>query len=544
MTSFLDFGARYWWSIVLPSLGLLALTGWLIYERPKAFIPTEDQGYLIVVLQTPDGTTREPTSRAARRVGQIAGELHGVRDVLILDGYNAVTAINQTNTATAFVILEEWHHRTTPELRAVGLAGELQAQAVRAGPRCEGGGPPAPADPGAELDRRLRLHDRGPRGQGRRGHGVSHRPVPRRRPAAARAGRRVHELLGPGPAASIRHRPDQGPAPRCRRLGRLQRPPGQPRCVLRQRLQPLRQDVEGPGPGRGPRAAPARGRLPAVRPEPQGGPGPPERPGPGHVHARPDRRAALQHVHLRQDHRPAGAGLQLGPGDRGDAGRGRRGPAGGLRVRVDRHDLSGAEDREHGDLHLRPVDRLRLPVHVGPVRELDPAAGDHPDGAAGDLRRHGRAVALRHAAGRLRADRPGDAHRAGDEERDPDRRVRRGADRETRDEHHRFGQGGGPAAAPADPDDLVRVRLRGPADGPGHRRRGLQPQLAGGRDRVRDRGQHGARPVRHPDLLRPRRAARRPPEATRGARTAWARRRGRRPGAQSPEAAFAEAVES
>jgi HAE1 family hydrophobic/amphiphilic exporter-1 len=124
--SFLDFGARHWWAIVLPSLGLLALTGWLIFERPKAFIPTEDQGYLIVAVQTPDGTTREPTTRVARRVGEIAGELHGVRDVLILDGYNAVNAINQTNTATAFVILEEWHHRTAPELRAVSLAGELQ----------------------------------------------------------------------------------------------------------------------------------------------------------------------------------------------------------------------------------------------------------------------------------------------------------------------------------------------------------------------------------------------------------------------------------
>jgi HAE1 family hydrophobic/amphiphilic exporter-1 len=124
--SFLDFGAHHWVAIVVPSLGLLALTGWLIYERPKAFIPTEDQGYLIVVLQTPDGTTREPTSRAAKRVAEIAGKLHGVRDVLLLDGYNAVTAINETNSATAFVILEEWHHRTTPELRAVGLAQELQ----------------------------------------------------------------------------------------------------------------------------------------------------------------------------------------------------------------------------------------------------------------------------------------------------------------------------------------------------------------------------------------------------------------------------------
>ena len=136
--SFLDFGARHWWAIVLPSLGLLALTGWLIYERPKAFIPTEDQGYLIVVVQTPDGTTREPTSRAAQRVGQIAGELHGVRDVLILDGYNAINAINQTNTATAFVILEDWHHRTAPELRAAGLAAELQAPALRADPSRRG----------------------------------------------------------------------------------------------------------------------------------------------------------------------------------------------------------------------------------------------------------------------------------------------------------------------------------------------------------------------------------------------------------------------
>jgi HAE1 family hydrophobic/amphiphilic exporter-1 len=124
--SFLDFGAHHWWTIVFPSLGLLALTGWLIYERPKAFIPTEDQGYLLVALQTPDGTTRGPTSRAAQQVSQLASELPGVRDVLLLDGYNAINGINETNTATAFVILEEWHHRTKPELRAVSLARELQ----------------------------------------------------------------------------------------------------------------------------------------------------------------------------------------------------------------------------------------------------------------------------------------------------------------------------------------------------------------------------------------------------------------------------------
>ena len=70
------------------------------------------------------------------------------------------------------------------------------------------------------------------------------------------------------------------------------------------------------------------------------------------------------------------------------------------------------------------------------------------------------------------------------------------------DEHRRIGQGGVTRAAAADPDDVVRVRDGGSADGPGHRGGGLQPQLAGHRDRVRHRREHRPRPVRDPDLLR------------------------------------------
>ena len=65
----------------LPSLGLLALTGWMIAERPKAFIPTEDQGYLIVVVQTPDGTSgsRPPDHPAAS--ARSPGSCRGSSDV-------------------------------------------------------------------------------------------------------------------------------------------------------------------------------------------------------------------------------------------------------------------------------------------------------------------------------------------------------------------------------------------------------------------------------------------------------------------------------
>ena len=162
-----------------------------------------------------------------------------------------------------------------------------------------------------------------------------------------------------------------------------------------------------------------------LRPEPQGRAGPAQLAGRGPLRPGADRRAPLQPLRRRQDQRRARPGLQLGPGARRDAGGRRRGPARGVRLRVDRHDLPGAEDRQPGDLHLRPLGRLRLPVHGGPLRELDPADGHHPDGPAGHVRRDRRALALRHAARRLRPDRPGHADRPGDQERDPDRRVRR-----------------------------------------------------------------------------------------------------------------------
>ena len=88
--AFLDFTAHHWWTIVLPSIGLLALTGWMLVERPKAFIPTEDQGYLIASIQTPDGTGKEATSQIAKTVGKIAQDLEAVKSVLVLEGFNVL----------------------------------------------------------------------------------------------------------------------------------------------------------------------------------------------------------------------------------------------------------------------------------------------------------------------------------------------------------------------------------------------------------------------------------------------------------------------
>lgn len=125
---FLAYTARNWWLIVVPSLALLALTGWMLAQRPKAFIPVEDQGYVFITVQTPDGTTQEPTRAVMDRVERIALEMEGVADTVRFDGLNPITQVNQPNAGAIYVILKPWEEREEPHLRARALVPALQAR--------------------------------------------------------------------------------------------------------------------------------------------------------------------------------------------------------------------------------------------------------------------------------------------------------------------------------------------------------------------------------------------------------------------------------
>ncbi|MDX2036765.1 MAG: multidrug efflux RND transporter permease subunit [Isosphaeraceae bacterium] len=125
--SFLDYTARNWILIVAPSLALLALTVAMLAARPKAFIPSEDQGFFIVTVQAPDGTTQARTRAIMDEVDRLARDLEGVEDTIRFDGLNPITQVNQTNAGALYVLLEPWEERSKPELRARALAGRFQA---------------------------------------------------------------------------------------------------------------------------------------------------------------------------------------------------------------------------------------------------------------------------------------------------------------------------------------------------------------------------------------------------------------------------------
>ena len=124
----LEFTAHHWWTIVVPSLVLLALTGWMIVARPKAFIPTEDQGYLIVVVQTPDGTSGEATAGSSSASTRSPGSSRGSSNVLDPRRPERDQLDQPDQLRRRLRVLEEWSKRTSrscgqrPGARAPGAA--------------------------------------------------------------------------------------------------------------------------------------------------------------------------------------------------------------------------------------------------------------------------------------------------------------------------------------------------------------------------------------------------------------------------------------
>ena len=64
--------------------------GYGLSRVPTGFIPIEDQGYLLVAVQLPDGASLERTQHVLDQVSEIAGKTPGVDQVISIAGISAL----------------------------------------------------------------------------------------------------------------------------------------------------------------------------------------------------------------------------------------------------------------------------------------------------------------------------------------------------------------------------------------------------------------------------------------------------------------------
>ena len=92
--------------MVLLALVAAGIGGWGVARLPTAFIPNEDQGYLIIGVQLPDGASLERTGVTLRQAAEIAMAAPGVENVVALGGMSVLDSNSSlANAAVSYVCL-------------------------------------------------------------------------------------------------------------------------------------------------------------------------------------------------------------------------------------------------------------------------------------------------------------------------------------------------------------------------------------------------------------------------------------------------------
>ena len=120
------FAVRRTGLMMVLAVGLAGITGWQFTQLPTGFLPTEDQGYLLVHVQLPDAASQERTGEVLDKIDSVVAQTEGVADWVIFGGFNLIDGTASSNTAIVFVTLTPWEERTTPELQQEAILGRLQ----------------------------------------------------------------------------------------------------------------------------------------------------------------------------------------------------------------------------------------------------------------------------------------------------------------------------------------------------------------------------------------------------------------------------------
>jgi len=108
-------------------LGLIALTAWRFTATPSGFIPAQDQGYLIAVVQLPPGASLQRTDAQLLAAQKIALQNPAVRATIAFAGLDGATFTTAPNAAAMFISLKPRSERAAVETVLSDMRKKLSA---------------------------------------------------------------------------------------------------------------------------------------------------------------------------------------------------------------------------------------------------------------------------------------------------------------------------------------------------------------------------------------------------------------------------------
>ncbi len=101
---------------------ILVAMGWLFSKLPGSFLPEEDQGYFINIIQLPAGATQERTLEVLTQVEKYYLAQKEVEHVIGVAGFSFFG--RGQNAAIAFVRLKDWDQRPSSDSSSVSMVGK------------------------------------------------------------------------------------------------------------------------------------------------------------------------------------------------------------------------------------------------------------------------------------------------------------------------------------------------------------------------------------------------------------------------------------
>ena len=112
--------------MMLAYAGLIAATIGLFWITPTGFIPAQDQGYFLTVIQLPPGSSLERTDAVMRKVAARILPIPGVKGSVMLAGFDGASQTQAPNAAAAYVPLKSFEERRKLGVTLQSIMAEAQ----------------------------------------------------------------------------------------------------------------------------------------------------------------------------------------------------------------------------------------------------------------------------------------------------------------------------------------------------------------------------------------------------------------------------------
>jgi multidrug efflux pump len=112
--------------ILVVYVGLISLTGFQFARMPTGFIPDQDIGYLVTVIQLPPGSSLARTDAVVREVNDIILKTPGVEHTSPVTGFDVTTSTVSPNAATIFFSLPSLYGKHIPGVNAATMLAAVR----------------------------------------------------------------------------------------------------------------------------------------------------------------------------------------------------------------------------------------------------------------------------------------------------------------------------------------------------------------------------------------------------------------------------------